>query len=115
MLEEFVILQSFIKYFVYLFLDRGERREKERERNISVWLPLLCPALGNLACNPGMCPDWEWNQQPFGSQAGTQSTEPQPARAELLIFVSFVSFRIYITKMLIFTLMLQFFYQYDHI
>ena len=29
-----------------------------------------------LACNPGMCPDWESNQQPFGSQARTQSTEP---------------------------------------
>ena len=30
---------------------------------------------GYLACNPGMCPDWELNQQPFGSQASTQSTE----------------------------------------
>ena len=42
----------------YLFLDRGEGREKEMERNINVWLPLLCPTLGNLARNPGMCPDW---------------------------------------------------------
>ena len=25
---------------------------------------------------PRMCPDWESNQRPFGSQAGTQSTEP---------------------------------------
>ena len=25
---------------------------------------------------PGMSPDWESNWQPFGSQAGTQSTEP---------------------------------------
>ena len=30
----------------------------------------------DLACNPGMCPDWESNQRPFGSQASTQSTEP---------------------------------------
>ena len=30
------------------------------------------------ASNPGMCPDWEWNGQPFGSQAGTQSTEQHP-------------------------------------
>ena len=29
-----------------------------------------------MACNPGMCPDRELNQQPFGSQAGAQSTEP---------------------------------------
>ena len=30
---------GFFKYFIYLFLKRGEGREKERERNISVWLP----------------------------------------------------------------------------
>ena len=32
--------------FIYLILDRGERREKERERNINVRLPLACPPLG---------------------------------------------------------------------
>ena len=31
---------------------------------------------GDPAHNPGMCPDWELNQQPFGSQADTQSIEP---------------------------------------
>ena len=31
---------------------------------------------GDLAHNPGMCPDWELNQQPFGLQANDQSTEP---------------------------------------
>ena len=31
--------------------------------------------------NPGTYPDWESNQQPFGLQAGTQSTEPhQPGQ-----------------------------------
>ena len=34
------------------------------------------PLSGDLADNPGMCPDWESNWQPFGSQASTQSTEP---------------------------------------
>ena len=33
------------KDFIYLFLDRGEGREKE-ERNNSVCLPLVCPLLG---------------------------------------------------------------------
>ena len=34
--------------------------------------------------NPGMCPDWESNQQPFGSQARTQSTEPhQPGPSDM--------------------------------
>ena len=31
---------------------------------------------GDLACNPGMRPDWELNWWPFGSQADAQSTEP---------------------------------------
>ena len=29
-----------------LFLEKGEEREKERETNIHVWLPLTCPLLG---------------------------------------------------------------------
>ena len=36
----------FFKDFVYLFLDKGEWKEKERERNISLWLPLMRPLLG---------------------------------------------------------------------
>ena len=31
----------------YLFVERGGGREKERERNINVWLPLTCPFLGS--------------------------------------------------------------------
>ena len=31
---------------MYLFLDRGEGNKEERERNINVWLPLVCPLLG---------------------------------------------------------------------
>ena len=34
------------------------------------------PCTGDLACNPGMCPDWESIPQCFGLQAGAQSTEP---------------------------------------
>ena len=34
------------KDFVYLFLERGEGREKERERNISRLLTLVRPLLG---------------------------------------------------------------------
>ena len=61
-------LVYFFKDFIYLFLERGEGREKERERNISVWLPLTWPPTRNLAYNPGMCPDWESNLRPFGLQ-----------------------------------------------
>ena len=36
---------SFFLDFTYLFVERGDGREKERERNISVWLPLIRPLL----------------------------------------------------------------------
>ena len=42
----FALYPIFLKDFIYLFLERGERREKERERNIHVWLPLELPLLG---------------------------------------------------------------------
>ena len=71
----FVCVRGF-KDCIYLFLERREGREKERERQINVWLPLMCLPTGNLACQPGMCPDWDSNQQTFGSKAGTQLTEP---------------------------------------
>ena len=66
--------------FIY-FLERGEGREKEKERNINVReihqsvASHTCPA-GGPSCDPGRWPDWELNWQPFGSQAGAQSSEP---------------------------------------
>ena len=35
----------FLKRF-YLYLERGEEKAKERDRNIYVWLPLTCHLLG---------------------------------------------------------------------
>ena len=34
-----------------------------------------------------MCPDWELNQQPFGSQACTQSTEPLRVLRTLIFYL----------------------------
>ena len=58
----------------YLFIFRGREREKEGEKHQCV-VASHTPPTGDLDLNPGMCPDWELNWQPFGSQAGTQSTE----------------------------------------
>ena len=41
------------KDFIYLFLDRGVGRKEERERNINVWLPVMCPTPGT---SPGPQP-----------------------------------------------------------
>ena len=66
------ILFPFFKYFI--FNQRGREGEREGEKHQCV------VASGDLARNLGMCPNWESNWQPFGSQAGTQSTElHQPA------------------------------------
>ena len=66
----------FFKDSIYLFLERGEGREKERKRKKLQCVIVSCaPPTGDLAHNPGMCPDWELNQQPFALQACTQSTE----------------------------------------
>ena len=64
----------FFKDFI-LFLDRGRGAEREGEKHQCV-VASWAPPTRDLACNPGMYPDWESNQQPFSSQAGAQSTEP---------------------------------------
>ena len=81
-LKELIITKPlYFLNFIYLFLERGEGKEKDRERNISEGKTHGSVAshtlpTGELAHNPGMCPHWESTQQPFGPQAGTQSTEP---------------------------------------
>ena len=70
------LFSFFKKDFIIIFLEKGEGNEKERERNIDVGLPCTPPA-GDLARNPGLCPDRESNWWLFGLQAGAQSTESQ--------------------------------------
>ena len=69
-------MYPWVKILCIYFLDRGEGREKEEERNINMWLPLT----GDLACQHrhvswlGIEPATLW------LAGGTQSTET-PARA----------------------------------
>ena len=69
-------IKLFPQVFIYLFLKKGEGREKEIEKNINVCLPLMCPQPGTWHATQACARDWESNWWPFGSQAGTQSTEP---------------------------------------
>ena len=45
MLPSLSFFLSFL-FSIYLFLEGGEGKEKEGERNVSVWLPLVHPILG---------------------------------------------------------------------
>ena len=74
-LNESKLFQKIFKDFIYLFLERGRERDRKREKHQCVVASYM-PHNGDLACNPGMCPDWESNLWPSGSKASTQSTEP---------------------------------------
>ena len=65
---------------IYLLLERGREGEREGEKHQCV-VASHAPLTGDLAHNPGMCPDWELSQLPFGSQACVQPTKPhQPGQ-----------------------------------
>ena len=66
---------SFFFLRFYLFLEREKKGEREGEKHQCV-AASCTPLTRDLAHNPDVCPDWESNQRPFGSQAGTQPTEP---------------------------------------
>ena len=60
-------LCHFLKRF-YLFIFRegkGEWREGEKHQCV---VASCVPPTGDLVRNPGMCPVWNLNQQPFGPQ-----------------------------------------------
>ena len=61
-------LSFFKKIFIYFFRERGREGEREGEKHQCV-VASREPPTGDLACNPGMCPDWELNRQHFSSQA----------------------------------------------
>ena len=64
-------ISHFLKKILFIFRER--EREGEKHQCVAA---SHTPPTGDLARSPGMCPDWESNWRPFGSQADTQSTEP---------------------------------------
>ena len=65
----------FKRFYPFIFTEREREGEREGEKH-QCEVASHAPPTRDLAHNPGMCPDWESNQQRFGSQAGSQSTEP---------------------------------------
>ena len=70
---QFVLLYIFKRFYLFIFGERGMEGEEEKHQYV---VASYTPSTGILSCNPGVCPDWESDWQPFGLQVGTQSTEP---------------------------------------
>ena len=52
------------RFYLFILRERGREGEREGEKYPCVVASHM-PATGDLALNPGMCPDWESNQRPF--------------------------------------------------
>ena len=76
---------SLVKDFVYLFLERGEGREKERERNID-WLPLACPQQGTWPATQACALTGTRMGDPLVCRLGPSLLSPTP-RAPVLFTV----------------------------
>ena len=63
------LFKDFYFYYLfkrfYLFILEGGKEEKERERNINVWVPLACPLLGTWPATQACALDWESNWLPL--------------------------------------------------
>ena len=64
----FFLFNQYFKDFIYLFLERREGREKERERNIPVQLPIARPLLGT------------WTATQACALSGNQTSDPSVRR-----------------------------------
>ena len=83
-LWERTVLYIFLKnIFVCVFTvfdrcEEGESKEEKHqcERATSISCLCMCTLVWGPTHNPGMCPDWELDRQPFALQDDTQPTEP---------------------------------------
>ena len=57
----FLKILFFKKDFIYSFLEKGREGEREEEKHHCVVASQM-PPTGDLACNSGVCPDWESNR-----------------------------------------------------
>ena len=52
------------RFYLFIFREREREGEREGEKHQCVVASLVTPT-GDLAHNPDMCPDWEWNCDPL--------------------------------------------------
>ena len=65
------VFSLFLKKILCIYFLDGGKGDREGEKHQYVAASCASPT-GDLACNPGMCPDWESSRRAFDSQAGTQ-------------------------------------------
>ena len=65
----------FLDLYFFIFRERGREGEREKEKHQCV-VASHAPPTGDLAHNPGTCPDWELNQQSFSSQCFQKAPQP---------------------------------------
>ena len=68
------------KSILFIYFEAGEEGEREGEKHQCV-VASCRPPSGDLARNPGMCPDRDLNQRSFGLQTGAQIHCATSARA----------------------------------
>ena len=74
------------KILFIFFKERGREGEREGKTNVQGKdrsVALHTPPHGDLASNPGMCPDQESNLRPFTLQNDVQPTEPHQSGQEV--------------------------------
>ena len=76
-----VIFVGFLRLYLFAFRQRGREGEIRKHQCV---VASHAPPSRDLACNPGMCPDWESNLGPFALQAAAQSTEPHQPGLNLI-------------------------------
>ena len=71
---------------LFIFRQRGREEEREGRKHQFTQALVACPTppAGDLAPNPGMCPDWESNQWPSRLQDNTKPNWATPVRATVL-------------------------------
>ena len=80
--EQICLSSLFFKRFYFLFLDSREGWEKEKERNINMWLPLMRLLLGTWPVIQACALTGNGTSDPL--KAGAQSIEPhQPGLSSL--------------------------------
>ena len=96
----------FLRFYLFIFRERGREGERQGEKHQCEKETTICGLSYishvrlNLdrACNPGMCPDWELNWQPFALQDVIQPIEPHQSEPLPFLYYPFETY--YIGKLL---------------